>query len=630
MTARQKAGLAALLLLALGLRIALTLSLRGDPWFDEPIVDGASYDRWAREIATEDFWGKKAFFQDPLYPYLLGTFYKLFGRDLLAVRLLQSVVGVLGLWMLFEAARRLCDLPTAYVALAIGALSKSLAFFDAAILKDFLGVAAVEGALLCSTLKGPWRWPAVGAALGAGAGVRSNLLLAVVALAVLLSLRREWKSAGLLAAAAAAFVLPITVRNAAVAKDFVVTTWGGGPSLYIGNHPENATGRYRPPPFLSEGSLEAEERDFRLEAERRLGRPLKASEVDAYWRGQALSFIAGNPGTFLAASSKRLLMLSNAREIPDDLDPAFMARFSWVLKLPLFTWGLLTAPLAAAGIYLAWIERRKFEVPLLLGVAYVASILPFFVFARYRLPLVPILILFAAHAVTTSLRLRRQGMSAVPKTALAVFAVALVAVNLPLPASIGGHRDFRAAHYNLALYYKSHARPAESADEFLAAATLQPAYLENPSFRWALAEQLESSGRTAEAFEHYAAAAALDRSSAEAAYRVGLIYLGRDLDERAAAMFRESLARDATFAAAYLPLATAESRLGREPQAIQVLEAGARVAPRDFSLPLAKAELHAKRRRWKEALAAAEEVLAIKPDEPRARAIRDEALRLLR
>jgi tetratricopeptide (TPR) repeat protein len=628
-TARQKAGLAALLLLALAVRAALALTLRGAPYFHDPIVDGASYDRWAVEIATRDFWGTTAFFQDALYPYLLGVFYKVFGRDLLWARLAQSLAAVLGLWMLFEAARRLCDLRTAFVALAIGALSKSLAFFDAAILKDFLGVLAVEAALLLWTLDRPWKWAGVGAALGAGCLVRGNLLLVVAAVAGLLALRREWRSAALLGAAAAACILPVTVRNAVVARDFVLTTWGLGPTLYIGNHPENTSGRYRPPPFLREGSIEAEETDFRTEAERRLGRTLRASEVDRYWRGEALSYVASQPLTFLAVTGKRALLLLNAYEVPDDLDPAFMARFSWVLRLPLFTFGLFTMPLAAAGIYLAWQERARFSFALLLLPAYAASILPFFVFGRYRLPLVPVLVLFAAHAVVKSAQLVRWRMSAVPKTALAVFVVAFAAVNLPLPASVGGHRDFRTAHRNLGVYWSRQGRAAEAVEELLAAAALQPAYLQDPSFRWLLGEQCESAGRIPEALEHVAAAAALDRTSAEAAHRAGMIYLGRGMDDRAAAALREALARDPNYAATFLPLAEAERRRGREDEALRVLEAGGRAAPRDAALRVARAEIHLRRGRWAEALAAAEEALGIKPDDPRALEIRREAARRL-
>ncbi len=629
MNGRQRIGLAAALLAALALRVLLTLSLREAPYFYEPIVDGAAYDRWAAEIAGRDFWGTKAFYQDPLYPYALGVFYKVFGRDLLWVRLVQALVGTLGLWMLFEAARRLTDYRTALLALLLGAFYKTAAFFDVAVLKDFLGVVAVEGALLCWTLQARWKWLAFGAALGLGTLVRGNMLLVALAVAAFLAVRREWKPAGLVAAGALACILPAAIRNAAVAGDFVPTTSQLGPNLYTGNNADNTTGRYRPPPFLKSGSTEFEEPGFREEAERRLGRKLKASEIDAYWRGEALRWMASNPGTFAGVTLKRAAMLLNAREIPDDLDPAFLARWSWVLRLPLFSFGLFLLPLAAAGIYLAWAERAKFAVALVMLGAYAASIVLFFVFARYRLPAVPILLLFAAYAVTRSVQLKQWRMSAVPRTAAAVFGVALVAVNVPLPEAVGGHRDFRAAHYNLGIHRRDQGRHAEAAEEFLAAAKLQPRYLQDPGFLWALGDVLERAGRAEEAFERYAAAAELDRRSPEIPYKLGLIYLGRGIYDRAAERLAEAVARDAAFVPAYLPLAEAELGRRRPEEALRHLQAGRGPAPDDWSLPLKQAEIRRGLGQWKEALAAAEEVLRLKPGEPAAAAIRAEALRKL-
>jgi tetratricopeptide (TPR) repeat protein len=626
---RQRIGLAAALLAALLLRGLLVLSLREAPYFHDPIVDGAAYDRWAREIATESFWGKKVFYQDPLYPYALGIFYKVFGRDLLWVRLAQCAVGVLGLWMLFEAVRRLTDYRTAILALAMGALYKTMAFFDAALLKDFLGVVAIEAALFCWTLQSRRAWLGLGVALGLGTLVRGNLLLVALAAAAFLALRRDGKSAGLVLAGALACLLPVAIRNAAVGGELVLTTSQLGPNLYIGNNAENDTGRYRPPSFLRSGSTEFEEPGFRAEAERRLGRPLRASEIDAYWRGEALRWMAENPGTFLGVTLKRAAMLLNAREIPDDLDPAFMARFSWVLRLPLFTFGLFLLPLACAGLYLAWAERAKFAFAFVMLGAYAASILLFFVFARYRLPVAPILLLFASYGVTRTLQLSKWRMSAVPRTAAAVFLAATVLVNLPLPEGVGGHRDSRAAHYNLGLYRRDHGRHAEAAEEFLAAAALQPRYLQDPAFLWTLGDVLERAGRADEAFERYGAAADLDRSSPEAPYKLGQIYLARGMHDPAARRFAQALERDPRFLPAYLPLADAEQALRRFDDALRHLDAGRAAAPADWSLPLKQAQIRRGLGQWREALAAAEAALALKPGQPDASTIRDEARKKL-
>jgi tetratricopeptide (TPR) repeat protein len=627
---RRRWPLWALLGAALLLRVALVASLEGKPFFYVPIVDSAAYDEWAWRIATQDFWGDRVFYQDPLYPYGLGLFYKVVGRDLLAARLAQAAIGTFGLWMLFEAVRRMAGYGAGLVALAIGAFYKPFAFYDAALLKDFLGVVAVEAALLFMALERRWKWLAFGAALGLGALVRGNLLLLTLGAAGFLAARRQWKPAAGVLAGTLLAVAPCTVRNIAVAGDFVLTTCQLGPNLYTGNNPENTTGRYRPPSFVAVGAPGFEEEGFRAEAERRSRRRLAASEVDAYWRGQAVDYVGDRPGTFLAVTGKRLIMLLSAYEIPDNFDMEFMKRFSWVLRLPLLGFGHALMPLAAAGMVLAWIERRTFALLYVLMAAYAASILAFFMFARYRLPLLPILVVFAAHGLALLPRLRRQGLRAIPKTAAAVLVGALLLAHVPWPESVVGHRDFRAAHYNLGFYYWQTERPADAAREFEAAAELNAKYLDDAAFAWTLAQAHERAGDEGRAFELYDRTAALDARSPEPAYRVGLIYFHREMYDRAAERLADAVRRDPGFGAAYVPLAEAARRLRRFDAALRHLEAGRSAVPQDWAIRLKRAEIFREVGMWKEALAAAEEALALKPGDPAATALRDEARRKTR
>src|SRR5262249_23479871 len=151
-------------------------------------------------------------------------------------------------------------------------------------------------------------------------------------------------------------------------------------------------------------------------------------------------------------------------------------------------------------------------------------ILFFIVFDRYRLPIVPIMMLFAGHAIVKIMQLREYQMRAIPKTAGVIFLVTLVLVNVPLPASIGGYRDFRTAHLNLGTYYLTHDQPAEAAAEYEEAAKLNPEVLKDPTFNWRLGEAYEKSGQTPRALEKYRDAVRIDRYSAEAANRVGQLY----------------------------------------------------------------------------------------------------------
>src|SRR6185503_18142953 len=87
--------LGVVLALAAALRLAHVWALRDTPWFEHLVVDPGYYDLWAQHIAAGNWLGgDRAFYMDPLYPYVLGGLYRLFGRDLLAVRLVQVAMSV--------------------------------------------------------------------------------------------------------------------------------------------------------------------------------------------------------------------------------------------------------------------------------------------------------------------------------------------------------------------------------------------------------------------------------------------------------------------------------------------------------------------------------------------------------
>ena len=57
--------------------------------------DARGYDQWAQRLAGGDWIGTDVFYQAPLYPYFLGVVYAIAGHDLLAVRIVQALVGSL-------------------------------------------------------------------------------------------------------------------------------------------------------------------------------------------------------------------------------------------------------------------------------------------------------------------------------------------------------------------------------------------------------------------------------------------------------------------------------------------------------------------------------------------------------
>ena len=72
-----------ILSVALAIRVGHISALRSTLWFDHLDLDPRYFDEWGSRIAAGDWMGSRVFFVDPLYPYLLGALYWLFGHHLL-------------------------------------------------------------------------------------------------------------------------------------------------------------------------------------------------------------------------------------------------------------------------------------------------------------------------------------------------------------------------------------------------------------------------------------------------------------------------------------------------------------------------------------------------------------------
>ena len=78
---------------ALLIRGLYLLEMRNSALFAVLMVDGLSYDTWARRIIAGEWYGREVFYQAPMYPYFLAVVYWLFSPGLWPVRLVQAVVG---------------------------------------------------------------------------------------------------------------------------------------------------------------------------------------------------------------------------------------------------------------------------------------------------------------------------------------------------------------------------------------------------------------------------------------------------------------------------------------------------------------------------------------------------------
>ncbi len=380
--------------------------------------DSRSYDAWAQQLAAGDWIGRDVFYQAPLYPYFLGVVYRIFGRDLFVVRVIQAAIGSCSCVLLAYAARSVVGDAAGIVAGALLALWAPAIFFDGLLQKSVLDVAFVCLIIwMVGRMHSPsagrgqrghanggsdLRWLALGLAVGGLSLTRENALVFVVVLAIWgLSQPRPVKHVAIFVAGLAIVLTPAAIRNSRLGGGLYVTTSQFGPNFFIGNN-ANADGTYASLRY-GRGAPEFERRDATELAERGAGRRLSPAGVSDYWRDQALDYIRSKPGAWLALMGRKFTLLWNATEVVDTEGQETYAEWSGPLRIlgPVTHFGILV-PLAVLGILLSW--RRpgrdgRMEALVALCATYAASVLVFYVFARYRYPLVPFLILFSSAIV---------------------------------------------------------------------------------------------------------------------------------------------------------------------------------------------------------------------------------------
>jgi len=380
-----------IVLVGLALRLAHLADFSRLPIFDRPTVDAALYLDAARAWAHGEFPG--VFFKPPLYPALLAAWWHLCGDNFFALRLLGATAGAATCGVTWWIAKRLFGPRVALAAGLLIALHRTALFFDGELLETsvatllhMLGLALVLRAGEPKSSGG--RAALAGAVLGLGALARPVILLFTLVGGAWLGRRR-------LAPLAAGFALalaPATLHNAVRGHDAVLVSANWGLNFYLGNNPR-ADGRSAIADALPANPAAAE-RLSRTIAEATQGHSLRPSQVSNFWAWRGLSYAAGNPAHSLALALRKLFFAWNVAEISDNEDLSGLAHHLHVYGCsPAAAWLLM--PLGLAGLCLAP-RRRDLDLARGYVAAQIVALLPFFVVARFRVPWLPALAIFAA------------------------------------------------------------------------------------------------------------------------------------------------------------------------------------------------------------------------------------------
>ncbi|RLB90658.1 MAG: hypothetical protein DRH10_03560 [Deltaproteobacteria bacterium] len=621
----------ALFLFALLLRLVYLAQIQSLPSTPHLSLDAAAYDRMAVTIANGDWLGNRAFYQAPLYPYFLAVLYKCFGHNLNLVRLVQLILGAVNCVIVVWTARKLFGRNAAAWSGVLVALYGILVFYDGAIGKDGISVFLTDltlFALICSLGRpASHLWLLSGAALGASILTRGNLVLLVplIALWMVKVLKPCSVSTAVISilafvAGTALFILPVTVRNYVVSGDFVLTTSQAGQNFYIGNNPR-ANGFFENPEHIRL-IPEYEEADFRAEALRRTHRKsMKPSEISKFWLREGLRFIRQNPQKALRLLLKKAAMFWNRFEIPDNYNYYFIRERVPILRILLLHFGII-APLGLFGLYLG----RKTPAAWLFIIVifgYMASIVPFHMASRYRLPIVPALIVFGGYALDRAVEtLRLHNFKPTIPALLAVGTLALF-VNWKV---IDERATFKAPYTDLGIIAEERGDYATAIDYFKKALEIDSAYA--PAL-YNLGNVLANQGKFEDAVVAYKKALRADPELLLAYNNLGKSYIRLGRFREALQAFEIALAQRADFTEALIGKGLVYHMAGRYPEAIQAYHKAIEIEPASAEAYYNLACAYARSGRIEDARAALARAIQFKPDYKQ-KAFTDNDLQVLR
>ena len=416
--------------LALLLRLTYVLELDASPLFQHPAVDAYTYNQHAERLAAGNWLsrGMGPFWQPPLFPYTLGAV-KLFfpGPEFFyAARVLQAWIDALTCVLIYFLGARLFGRAAGIGAGVVTAANGPMIFFagellpaTTAALFDTLGLLLLLQAL---DRQSTWRFLAAGISFGLAAVTVPTVLPFCAAAAVWAAVSsRRARDMRHGAAVALLFLLgvalpiaPVGLRNYSVGDDAVLISYNGGINFFIGNNGDTGKTLGARPGWEWDDIVDMPEHAG-------IGKP---SEKSRYFYRQAGEFIISEPLAWAGLLAEKTFAFWHGDEIGRNQAVYFWRNYSdllsvllWKTEYLAFPFGLI-GPLALAGIALGlarFLSPRLLPSPgpmltlprappgapvavLFVGL-YAAAVIAFFPTARYRIPVCPLLSLFAVYGV---------------------------------------------------------------------------------------------------------------------------------------------------------------------------------------------------------------------------------------
>jgi tetratricopeptide (TPR) repeat protein len=370
---------------ALAVRLLYVLSIHNAYFFHQLQTEPLHYHEWASAILHGPAAPLPPFEQSPGYPYFIAAVYALFGQSAAAVACVQAILDAATCALLVLIGGRWFGARAGLIAGGLAVAYGPFLYFSAQMLPStlfvFLSVAALAAGAFAATMLAGCLW-------AAALLVRSEIVLALP-FVLFDAWTRSGRAAFLKTAAPVLLCIATLVAfNAAGSGTFELFTTSDGVNLWLGNNP-HADGVN---PFIY-GALEPVADAVR-------GQATTSVDADRIFTRYALAFLRDEPGRALQLLWKKLLWTLTDRELPNTDDIEWVTGHSWLFWRPIFPLSFgMVLPFALIGACVLGRQWREHTSLAGLFVTGLATGAVFFTNARFRLVLVPPVLLLASVAL---------------------------------------------------------------------------------------------------------------------------------------------------------------------------------------------------------------------------------------
>ncbi len=538
--------LSGIVLFALTLRLLHVSQIASTPLFHGLAVDSPFYRDLATKILEGQVFHDGFNYLSPFYPFFLALIYGVFGIHQLPIAIVQSILDCFSCILIYYIGQQLFSKSVGLIAAFIYAGYGIAIFYAGLALAPTTVIFFILGSissLLFALERNRVFFVLSGLSFGLVSLARSNIVLFLPVLAFWfltcgrkkLGIRYAASALGLFAVGFSLLMGLSTARNYLSAGRFTPFSAQGGLNFYIGTH-EKAEGGFMSVEGIPWKPVEQVKASIKI-AEKELEKSVTPDEASTFWFTRGLDYIRTQPADALRLYLRKTAMFWRSEEIPLNVSYPLNKEFSSVMRWPLFGFGII-APFSLMGLALAVRDGGERLLLVLFVLLYMISVVLFFISDRYRLPVVPCLIIFASYSLISIRQWTRTRNRRALFPALGIGLVLFLAVNMPSDHFALAETTRGLHHYNVGVRYMAMGDLDKAVSRFKKVLRMSPGFA--PA-HYKMGQVLLLQGEPGNAERHLLESTRIRPDYTAAYYELGRLW-GKEGDSpRAIAYFKEVL-----------------------------------------------------------------------------------------